>query len=79
MSGAILTARALWLLGVMRMDRASIHSHPCAQWLKAPTSSPVIPNVTASSTKLMLMLHTTHFLLRKVDHTQKLFCFPGQI
>lgn len=30
LAGAILTVQALWLLQMMRMDRGSIHSHPCA-------------------------------------------------
>lgn len=50
LAGAILTVRALWLLRMMRMDRASIHSHPCV-----PSSSKhrlvaqSSPNVTASA------------------------------
>lgn len=51
LAGAILTVRALWLLRMMRMDRASIHSHP-----RVPSSSErqlvaqSSPNMTASAT-----------------------------
>lgn len=52
LAGTILTVRALWLLQMMRMDRGSIHSHPCV-----PSSSEdrlvaqSSPSMTASTTQ----------------------------
>lgn len=43
LAGAILTVQALWLLQMMRLDRGSIHSHPCV-----PSSS-VDPLLSQSS------------------------------
>lgn len=49
LAGAILTVQALWLLQMMRMDRASIHNHPCApSSLKHQLVAQSFPNVTAS-------------------------------
>lgn len=52
LAGAILAVRALWLLQMMRMDRASIHSHPCVpsgSKHRLVAQSP--PDMTASTTQ----------------------------
>lgn len=76
LAGAILSARALWLLQMMRTDRASIHSHPCV-----PASSergPVAqssPDVTASTAPALAanatrMLEHRPLLRRAPEHVQ---------
>lgn len=52
LAGAILTVRALWLLRVMRMDRASIHNHSCVpSGLKHQLVAQSSPSLTAGASQ----------------------------